>query len=114
MGNLKLAVAKDATPTAASLLAEKEQQFFKLQSLMRQKANLSKLVDDVKAYNDRVDEITAGQEKEALRVTFNSGFRSIEFSLTNEALIKLLSEYLADISTTKLDLLNEQIANFSI
>lgn len=112
MGNLKLSVAKEATPT--SLLAEKEQQFFKLQSLMRQKANLAKLVDDVTAYNDRIDEITAGQEKEVLKVTFSSGFRSVEFSLTNEALIKLLAEYLSDISRTKLDLLNSQIANFSI
>lgn len=112
MGTLKLSVAKDATPV--NKLAEIESQFIKLQSLMRQKSNLSKLLEECKAYSDRMEEITSGVHSDSLVVTFTSGYKQAEITLKNETLVKLLSEYLTDISRTKLDLLNDQIANFSI
>lgn len=112
MGNLKVSVATDATPV--NKLAEIESQFLKLQGLMKQKANLTKVITDAKTFDDKVNENSLVLENENIQVIFKTGYNNTVLSLSNEPLIKLLTTYLLDVCNTKLELLNEQIQDFKL
>ena len=112
MGNLKLSVAKEATPV--NKLAEIESQFIKLQGLMKQKANLTKVITDAKTFNEKVNENSLSIENENIQVVFKTGYNTTVLALANEPLIKLLTTYLLDVCNTKLELLNEQIQDFKL
>ena len=112
MGNLKLSVAKEATPV--NKLAEIESQFIKLQGLMKQKANLTKVITDANAFNERVNENSISLENDNIQVVFKTSYNSTALALANEPLIKLLTTYLLDVCNTKLELLNEQIQDFKL
>ena len=112
MGNLKVTVAKDATPV--NKLAEIESQFIKLQGLMKQKASLTKVINDANAFNERVNENATSLENDNIQVVFKTSYNSTALALANEPLIKLLTTYLLDVCNTKLELLNEQIQDFKL